>query len=86
MAKKLALIIGIENYSKTSGLARVLYAKNDVLAIADYAKQAGFRLMKNKPLLDKDATYSEVISQLDSMFYYAAPEDFILLYFVIYQL
>jgi uncharacterized caspase-like protein len=81
MAKKLALIIGIENYCQTSGLIRVLYAKNDAQAMADYAQQAGFSLISGKPLLDQEASYSEVIRQLRFMFHHSRPDDFLLLYY-----
>jgi hypothetical protein len=81
MAEKYALIIGIENYPGLSILPRVSYAINDALEMAYYVRQAGFHLIKGKPLLDKEASYDQVISQLKLLFHYAKPEDFILLYY-----
>ncbi len=82
MAKKLALIIGIENYPKRSGQDKVSYAINDAWEIADYAKQAGFYLINHgKPLVDKEATYTRVVKMLKSLTDYSNPEDFILIYY-----
>lgn len=82
MAKKLALIIGIENYPKRSGQDKVSYAINDARAIANYAKQAGFHLINHgKPLIDKEASYKRVVKMLKNLSDYAKPEDFILIYY-----
>lgn len=81
MSKKLALIIGIENYPESSGLPQVTYALNDARAIARYARKAGFHLINREPLLDENASYGKVIEQLDFLFYHANAEDFVLLYF-----
>lgn len=81
MAKKYALIIGIENYPKDSGQPKVNYAVNDATAMADYALQAGFHLVGGKPLLDQEAGYREVIDQLTHMFRLSTSNDFVLLYF-----
>jgi hypothetical protein len=81
MAEKYSLIIGIENYPPSSGQPKVSYASKDALEMADYARQAGFHLINDKPLLDKEASYGQVMSQLKLLFYYAKPEDFIFLYY-----
>ena len=81
MTNKYALIIGIENYPGSSGQPKVSYAINDALEMADYARQAGFHLINDNPLLDEEASYGKVISQLKFLFYYAKPEDFIFLYY-----
>jgi hypothetical protein len=81
MNRKYALVIGIENYPQTSGLSPVKYAVNDAQAMAGYAQQAGFYLINGNPLLDRKASYSEVIRHLKLLFHYARPGDCILLYF-----
>lgn len=81
MNNKYALIIGIENYPESSDQPKVSYAINDALEMADYARQAGFYLINGNPLLDEEASYGKVISHLKFLFYYAKPEDFILLYY-----
>jgi hypothetical protein len=81
MAKKYALIMGIENYPESSGQPKANYATNDATAMADYARQAGFHLIGGKPLLDQDVGYREVIDQLTHMFRHSTRDDFILLYF-----
>lgn len=81
MAKKYSLIMGIENYPEISGQAKVNYAGNDAKAMADYARQAVFHLIDDKPLLDEDATYKKVIEKLGYLFHIADADDFILLYF-----
>jgi hypothetical protein len=81
MAKMYSLIMGIENYPEISGQTKVNYAGNDVKAMADYARQAGFQLISEKPLLDEDVTYQKVLQKLKSLFHIANADDFILLYF-----
>ncbi|MCX6579389.1 MAG: caspase family protein [Candidatus Aminicenantes bacterium] len=81
MAKMYSLIMGIENYPEISGQTKVNYAGNDVKAMADYARKAGFHLIDDKPLLDGEATYKKVIKKLGYLFDIAEEDDFILLYF-----
>jgi hypothetical protein len=81
MAKMYSLIMGIENYPQISGQTKVNYAGNDVKAMADYARKAGFHLIDDKPLLDGEATYKNVIKRLGYLFDIAEEDDFILLYF-----
>jgi uncharacterized caspase-like protein len=81
MSNKYALIIGIENYNSNSGLRNVKFALNDAQEMVAYAKQAGFQLIGDKPLLDNEASYRKVISDLKHMFYHAKPEDFIMIYY-----
>lgn len=79
--KRYALIIGIENYTKSSGFPKATYAANDAKAMAEYAQKSGFNLVNNKALLDEAATGRAVISQLNLLLKHATPEDLILLYF-----
>jgi hypothetical protein len=81
MKKKYALIIGIENYPAASGQQKVKYAKNDATEMANYARRAGFDLIGYGPILNKKATYSEVIEWLDFMFHHVTSKDFVFLYF-----
>jgi uncharacterized caspase-like protein len=78
---KYALIIGIENYSGDSDLQTVKYARNDAAAIANYARSAGFQLIGDGPILDGNATYSQVIELLELMFNYVQSDDFVFLYY-----
>ena len=81
MAKMYSLVMGIENYPEISGQTKVNYAGNDVKAMADYARQAGFHLIDDKPLLDEDVTRIKIIDNLEYLFDIADEDDFILLYF-----
>jgi len=78
---KYALIIGIENYPSNSGQEKVTFAKNDAAEMANYARSAGFQLIGEGPILDQEATYSQIIEWLDLMFHYVQADDFVLLYY-----
>lgn len=77
---KYALIIGIENYSYDSNQSRVRFARNDALAMADYAEHAGFQLMDG-PVLDEQATLDTIIDAIDLMFNDVNADDFVFIYY-----
>lgn len=60
--EKVALVVGVGDYPKHSGLSRLNYADDDARVISDQLKQLGYRV---KVLVNAEATKGAVLNLLD---------------------